>query len=163
MTLNVNDPYLAYYRQQLGGGVSVVYKGSPYQRGHGIGRFLGGLFRTITPLLSSGVKTMGKEAIKSSVNVLKDVISSVPPEQAISSGVKMFTSNLKRKADDKIDRVMSGSGYKRKKINVTPQSLQKLLAVHNRSKKRAPLKKSPKKGKKKKFSSAVRQVKDIFG
>lgn len=165
MALNVHDPYLVYYRNQLGSGVSVVYKGSPYQRGHGIGSFLGGLFRTITPLLRSGAKTMGKEAIKSSLHVLKDVINSVPPEQAISAGVKEFTSNLKRKADEKIDRVMQGSGYKRRKINVTPQSLKKLLAVHNKSKKRSPVKKPSESSKKRKRRSSAlsKRVKDIFG
>jgi hypothetical protein len=160
MTLNVYDPYLAYYKHQLGSGVSVVYKGSPYQRGHGIGSFLGGLFRTITPLLRSGVKTVGKEALMSGVNVLKDVINAVPPDQALSSRVKEFTGNLKRKADEKIDRViMGGSGYKKKRINVTPQSLKRLLAVHQVKKRRVPSKKSLKR----KVSKSVVNKKDIFG
>lgn len=60
MALNLQDPYLAYYKNQLGSGVSVVYKGAPYQRGHGIGSFLGGLFRTITPLLSQELKLWGR-------------------------------------------------------------------------------------------------------
>lgn len=129
MTLNLQDPYLAYYKQQLGHGVSVVYRGALHQRGHGIGSFLGGLFRTVTPLLKSGAKAIGKEALRTGINVLSDVVSTVPPKQAISSRMKEFTSTLKRKADDKLDRVMKGSGYKRKKLNVTPQSIERLLAV----------------------------------
>ncbi|XP_043476195.1 glutamic acid-rich protein-like [Leptopilina heterotoma] len=40
--------YENYYTSQVGrGGVSQVYVGSAYQRGHGIGSFLGGLFRRV--------------------------------------------------------------------------------------------------------------------
>lgn len=66
----------------------MVYKGAPYQRGHGIGSFLGGLFRTITPLLKSGARAVGKEALKTGMNVLGDVLSSVPPNQALANRMK---------------------------------------------------------------------------
>lgn len=167
MALNLQDPYLVYYKNQLGSGVSVVYKGAPYQRGHGIGSFLGGLFRTITPLLKSGAKAVGKEALKAGMNVLGDVISTVPPRQALANRMKEFTGNLKRKADDKLDRTMTGSGtsYKKRKLNVTPQSLQRLLAVRprrksvsKRSASTAATKKKRKNNKKVKTSS----FKDIF-
>lgn len=129
-TLNTQDPYLNYYKHQLGSGVSVVYKGVPYQRGHGIGSFLGGLFRTISPLLKSGAKTVGQEAFKTGINLLTDVIgAAVPPEQAFGARMKEFTTNLKRRADAKVDNVMGGSGYKRKRPRVTTQSLKRLLAV----------------------------------
>lgn len=133
-SLNLQDPYLAYYKTQLGGSVSAVYRGSPYQRGHGIGSFLGGLFRTITPLLKSGAKAVGKEALRTGVNVLSDVVSTnVPVKHVISNRMQEFTGSLKRKADNKLHNVMTGSGksYKKKKHNVTPQSLQRLLTVRH--------------------------------
>lgn len=134
MALNLQDPYLAYYKNQLGGGVSAVYRGSPYQRGHGIGSFLGGLFRTITPLLKSGAKAVGKEALRTGINVLSDVVSTNEPvKHLITNRMHEFTGSLKRKADNKLNNVMTGSGrsYKKKKHNVTPQSLQRLLTVRN--------------------------------
>lgn len=164
MALNLQDPYLVYYKNQLGSGVSVVYKGAPYQRGHGIGSFLGGLFRTITPLLKSGAKAVGKEALKTGMNVLGDLISTVPPNQAVANRMKEFTGNLKRKADDKMDNVMmmqgSGVGYKKRKLNVTPQSLQRLLAVRPKKSvtKRSTVAAKNKKRKKVKATS----FKDIF-
>lgn len=127
--VNTQDPYLWYYRNQLGSGVSVVYRGAPYQRGHGIGSFLGGLFRSISPLLKSGAKAVGQEALKTGINVLSDMVGAVPPKRAFESRIKEFTTNLKRRADNKVDSVMKGSGYKRKRQRVTTQSLQRLLAI----------------------------------
>lgn len=177
MTLNLQDPYLAYYKNQLGGGVSAVYRGSPYQRGHGIGSFLGGLFRTITPLLKSGAKAVGKEALRTGINVLSDVVgTNVPVKHVISNRMQEFTGSLKRKADNKLNNViMTGSGkkgvrrsYKKKTYIVTPQSLQRLLTVRHRQQPRRKIqsgrvKKNKKKTNSKKTKKKKRvQSKDIF-
>ena len=42
-------------------GISRVFVGSPYQRGHGIGSFLGGLFRKILPFLNKGARAVEKK------------------------------------------------------------------------------------------------------
>lgn len=122
-----------------------------------MGSFLGGLFRTITPLLTSGAKAIGKEGLRTSINMLSDFTNTVPTDQAIRTRMKEFTSNLKRKADDKLDRVMKGSGYKKKKPNVATQSLQRLLAVHHNTKEN----RRKTSGQKKRKKSANR-ARDIF-
>lgn len=105
-------PYEHYYSHQAGSGIGVIYRGVPYQRGHGIGSFLGGLFRSVLPLLSSGAKVIGKEALSAGVGLLSDMVNSHPMEDSIKNRLKEASSNLKRKADAKIDRInMSGSGY----------------------------------------------------
>lgn len=112
-------PYENYYTHQAGSGVGVIYKGSPYQRGHGIGSFLGGLFRSVLPLLSSGARVVGKEALNAGVGLLSDMIQARPMEASIKDRLKQVSTNLKRKVDDKIDRLnMTGSGYitKRKRL-----------------------------------------------
>ena len=53
--------YTAYYSDQVGGRIGKVYIGNSTQRGHGIGSFLGGLYRAVLPLFKSGVKAIGKE------------------------------------------------------------------------------------------------------
>jgi len=130
--MNYNDPYLAYYRhQQLGHGVSSVYHGAAYQRGHGIGSYLGGLFRTISPLLKSGASAVGREALRSGVAFLGDIAGgTVRPRDAAGTRFKEFSTTLKRKADEKMDRVMSGGGaYKKRRIDrISPQSLTRLLS-----------------------------------
>lgn len=117
---DITCPYEHYYSHQAGSGIGVIYKGAPYQRGHGIGSFLGGLFRSVLPLLSSGARVIGKEALNAGVGLLSDMISARPMEDSIKSRLKDVSSNLKRKADSKIDRLnMSGSGYitKRKRLS----------------------------------------------
>lgn len=109
---NILCPYEHYYSHQAGSGVGIVYKGVPHQRGHGIGSFLGGLFRSVFPLLSSGFRTVGKEALNAGVGLLSDMINSHPMDESIKSRFKNASTNLKRKADEKIDSLMSGSGYK---------------------------------------------------
>lgn len=108
-------PYEHYYTNQAGSGIGIIYKGAPYQRGHGIGSFLGGLFRSVLPLLSSGAKVVGKEALNVGVGLLSDMMNSQPMEESVKSRIKDATRNLKRKADSKIDTIMTGSGYKKKR------------------------------------------------
>jgi|SRR5436190_7257719 len=146
--MNPYDPYLAYYRhQQLGHGVSSVYRGATFQRGHGIGSILGGLIRTFSPLIKSGTSAVGKEALRTGVGFLGDIASgTVRPRHAAGVRFKEFTNTLKRKADEKMERVLSGGGaYKKRRISrVSPQSLNRLLSAHIKgrsSKKRSKVRK----------------------
>lgn len=114
------DLYSDYFEAQTGGsartghgGISNVYVGSPNQRGHGIGSFLGGLFRRIIPLLKQGARTVGKEALRAGVNVASDVLDSgMHPREAFKMRLRESGETLKRKAQEKIDTLMKGSGYK---------------------------------------------------
>lgn len=124
--------YDAYFDTQTGGGVgragyggiSHVYIGSPNQRGHGIGSFLGGLFRRIIPLLKQGARTVGKEALRSGINVANDVLDKgIHPREAFKTRLRESGTNLKRKAEEKINNLMHGSGYKATKINKLLHSL----------------------------------------
>lgn len=130
---NTSCPYEHYYSHQAGSGIGVIYKGAPYQRGHGIGSFLGGLFRCVLPLLSSGAKAVGKEALSAGVGLLSDLASARPMEDSIKSRLKEASTNLKRKAVNKIDSInMSGSGYKtkRKRLStITPLITAKVKAA----------------------------------
>lgn len=162
--LNLNDPYLRYYSYQAGNGVSNVFRGTDYQRGHGIGSFLGGLFRSVSPLIASGAKAIGREALRSGVGFLDDIVHARPPREAFKNRVRGFTGNLKRRADEKVDRVMGGSGYKRRRKTVTVQSITKLLSKKkaSRTRKEPPVKRKSRKNKVKKHRKA-KTVKDIFG
>lgn len=119
------DIYSDYFEAQTGagartghGGISHVYVGSPNQRGHGIGSFLGGLFRRIIPLLKQGARTVGKEALRTGINVASDVMDSgLHPREAFKTRLRESGQNLKRKAEEKIDTLMKGSGYKGAKLS----------------------------------------------
>ena len=97
------------------GGIPRVFVGSPYQRGHGIGSFLGGLFRgfrKILPFLNRGARAVGKEALRAGINVIDDVENNKPLKEAIKSRLVESRDNLKRKAKEKISFLMRGSEYK---------------------------------------------------
>lgn len=109
--------YEVYYNDiqsggNRGGGIPRVFVGSPYQRGHGIGSFLGGLFRKILPYLSRGARVVGKEALRAGMNVIEDVENNTPMKEALKTRLKESGVNLKRKAEEKINSLMTGSGYK---------------------------------------------------
>src|SRR5258705_12709118 len=54
-----------YYAHQAGGGVGSVFAGQRYQRGHGLGSFFGGLFRSAMPLITRGLRALGRQALSS--------------------------------------------------------------------------------------------------
>lgn len=125
-----------YYHSQFGGGrgVSSVFVGAPRMRGHGIGSWFSGIFRSALPLLAKGARAVGKEALRAGVNILDDVTeSNVGFKEAFHNRVNESGRNLKRKATDKINKLMEGSGY----INpATKRRLQFLSGKrNNRSKK----------------------------
>ena len=105
--------YEDYYATQVGGGgISQIYVGSPYQRGHGIGSFLGGLFRRVLPFLARGARAVGKEALRAGINVMDDVEHNMPLKRSVKSRFEESGGNLKRKAMEKVQNLMNGSGYK---------------------------------------------------
>lgn len=115
------DPYMMYYHRQQqqqhqhlqnGGTITQVFRGSPNQRGHGVGSFLGGMFRTIAPLVKNGLKAVGGEAMRSSIGFLRDIAAdgTIDPKMAANARMRQFTESLKRKADDKLSRVLNGGG-----------------------------------------------------
>lgn len=105
-----------YYRLQngngRGGGIPRVFVGSSYQRGHGIGSFLGGLFRKVLPYLGKGLRAVGKEALRAGMNVIEDVGNNTALRESVKNRFAESRGNLKRKAEEKIKNLMKGSGYK---------------------------------------------------
>lgn len=170
------SPYIAYYENQAGGGsverynnFGRVYVGATNQRGHGIGAFLGGLFRRILPYLGSAARAVGKEALNAGMNVVGDVVTSGQPlKMALENRLTESGLNLKRRAQDKIGALMRGSGYKRKLKRIGGHKLtgresrKTSKTAKNKKKKKCPGKKKVKKVPKKKATGKTRDLYDIF-
>ncbi|KAF4519025.1 hypothetical protein B566_EDAN001610 [Ephemera danica] len=114
----VNSPmatelYTQYYLRQAEGRYGGDYRGMT-QKGDGLGSFLGGLFRRIFPLFSSGAKVVGREALSTGVNLLRDAISGRSMKESVRERVKQAGTNLTNKAAQKMES-MVGSGYKKRK------------------------------------------------
>jgi hypothetical protein len=89
----MKDPLVHYYLQQAGrstkNGIRPIYAVPPFvPRGYGIGSFLSGLFRTVRPLFWSGVKDVGREALRAmgcealrtGGNIVTDLASNTSPD-----------------------------------------------------------------------------------
>lgn len=157
----MSDPYLQYYHNQAVSGNN-VYQGATYQKGHGIGSFLGGLFRSVMPLFKRGAKAVGKELLSSGVNVVGDIMDRKPIDQSFKSRFTEAKHNLKRKAQSQL-KEMIGSGYENSKhrkqchFSTATRTNNRKLA----KKKQGPAKKSSK-VKNKKKQRASQRISDIF-
>ena len=109
-----------YYvsQAQYGGNIGPFYSGRRSQRGHGlVSNFFSGLFRSMRPLLIRGAKAVGKEALRTGVNIVGDIATSSgkPPVKAIvRSRLLEGKDNLVTKAKRALHD-MTGSGGKRKR------------------------------------------------
>lgn len=140
-----------YYISQAGSGMGDIYSGPIYQKGYGVGSFLGGLFRSVLPLLKRGGIALGKEVFKGGANFMNDVENNVNARDALNTRSRETLENLKRKA-------MFGEGYK-----TTRRCKKRQLSTASRTvkaKKRKVVKK--KKPIKKKKSSKKKKLSDIF-
>lgn len=131
------DIYTDYYLRQIGSGYGGIYAGPSYQRGYGIGSFLGGLFRTIAPvlpLLKSASKAVGKEVLNSGVGFLKD-IATEDIDSAYRKRGKQIINNLSSRAANR----MFGSGYAYKGLPL--QTNYQSIRTRRQTKKRKSIKK----------------------
>ena len=112
------DRYTRYYVNQSGGGgeIGPVYRASfRLQRGNGIGSFFRGLFRFVKPLLYSGAKAVGKEALKTGSHIITNFLNK-DPEQPVCDIFKNRFGEAKNNLQEKIKNMTgSGLGLKRKR------------------------------------------------
>lgn len=159
-----HDLYTEYYLTQAGSGFSNIYAGPSYQRGYGIGSFLGGLFRTVYPLLKKGTVALGSELIKTGASCLGDISRSEDPKEVLKKRGKEAVNNLSRRAADQ----MFGSGYKnavgrrkRRQSSRTTASAKKRKLV-TKNKKNKNKRQQPRKGKAKSKKRCKSDLLDIF-
>ena len=89
--------YDDYYRRQSGGEIP-VFIGRRYQRGHGIGSLLGGLFRRfVMPFVRDNAKKVGANLLRTGMNIAGDVMSGRNLKESAKEHV---SRGIKRTADD---------------------------------------------------------------
>jgi len=113
--------YEDYYTGQVGGSMP-VFRGARYQRGHGLGNVIGGLFRRVVlpflrtstkglvPFLKKNKKTFIRNALRTGMEVADDVLEG---ESLKSSMKKRIPKGIKRTADD-VDW-QTGSGFRKRR------------------------------------------------
>lgn len=158
---SINDVYTAYYLNQAGSGFGGVYTSGLYQKGHGIGSFLGGLFRCVFPLLKSGSSALGTELLKSGANIISDISRNEPMETAIKKRGKETINNLSKLVGDK----MFGSGYKASTAVKRAHSVNSKRSVNTAKKSKTnkkTKKSSPKNKRKSTKKTKPRKKSEIF-
>jgi len=102
--------YEDYYSRQVGGEMP-VFAGSRYQRGHGLGSVLGGIFRRfVIPFFRAHGKTLARGALKTGVDVAEDVLGGRTLKEAAKTRIP---EGIKRTAQSLISQ--SGSGTRRRR------------------------------------------------
>jgi len=134
--------YTSYYSNQAGGGYNHEDFGpllrfhNIYQKGRGIGGFFNGIFRYLSPLLSSALQGLKSGAIDAGTDFLRGK----PVNQIFRDTSIQMVDKLRDKAAEKIKQ-MSGSGICKKSIKGRLQALcNQSKAIRKRStvKKRKP-------------------------
>lgn len=105
-----------YYVKQAQSGAGMNYfAGAATQKGAGIGSFLGGLFRSIFPVLKQGAATVGREALRAGSHILSDAATG---EVALNNSMRNHFSEAGRNLVNK----MRGKGIKRARSKPDTQS-----------------------------------------
>lgn len=102
-----------YYTHQTGKGLN-YYRGSPYQRGYGLGGMFRSFFRTAAPLLKSGIKAIGKQLFHGGVGLVNDISQGQDFKGSAKRRFKEVGKALTDKAATKVKN-MIGSGKRNKK------------------------------------------------
>ncbi len=124
--------YHDYYRnlalgtRQHGGFDNMSYfRGSSYQRGHGLGSIFGNIFKGLRAIMPSVFKTVGRHALTTGVNIANDVLEGKKLKESARQhalhGLKsaagevapVLLDTIKRSAHDNVDQ--SGSGLRKRK------------------------------------------------
>ena len=81
----MKDPHVQYYVRQANlwsnNVIGPTYPVSPFvQCGHGIGSFLRCLFRILRPVLSRGIKAVGRETLRTGDKILTHIADNTSPD-----------------------------------------------------------------------------------
>lgn len=103
--------YEDYYLKQSGSGMP-VFQGARMQRGHGFGSFLSGLFRSAWPLIQTGAKALGKQVLRTGLQIANDVAEG---RKFKESSLSRIPEGIKAFASSNAFNTQSGSGGRKKR------------------------------------------------
>ena len=89
--------YQSYYLNQIGNG-GPYFSGAPFQNGCGLGGIFSSLAKSIMPLIKSGAKAIGKQALKGGLGFASNVLAGKDAKEAAVERAKMAGSSLLRQA-----------------------------------------------------------------
>ena len=142
--------YERYYINQSGTGLT-VFSGSRGQRGRGIGSTISGFFRNSLPFIKKGLSAFGKQAARTSLEILGDVLGQGDDKKSFMESLESRgKAGIKSLASEALDhlKTQSGSGSRKRKRSSKSKKGSK-RAKKSRAKKKKNKKKKKKRKKKK--------------
>ena len=124
--------YENYYCSQVGHGLP-VFVGGRNIRGRGLGNILGGLGRSVIPLLKSGGKALLKQGAKAGMEVVQDVLSGKSVKSALKNRTKAAGKRLLSEALGEVSQMTGPPG---KRIRRSPSRKTSQKASSNKRRRR---------------------------
>lgn len=127
------EVWLSYYGSQaLQSGYGLEgYRGTPYQRGAGLGSFFKSLFRMAVPVLKNIGRKVGKQALHTGADLLADIAHGKPVIESTRKQLKSSTAKVLREVGDELQEG-EGLGFRTKSINTTTNDIfSKTNKQHN--------------------------------
>ena len=94
--------YECYYKEQAGSGLP-IFVGARGQRGHGLGSFVSGLFRSAVPMIKKGLATFGKHALQTGLEIANDAVDGgnlkSSAKRRIPQGIKRLAQSAVHQSD----------------------------------------------------------------
>lgn len=168
--------YYSNQAQQKGRGA--FFAGRRFQKGAGIGSIFGSLFRRALPFLSNITKQIGKQALKTSANVLADTASGHRIQDSIKTRLRESGQEMKREAINKLQNAITsqtGSGRKRKmsrqskegssrkRRKLSPKTQKRQQKKQRRTNSKRIKRKKTKRSNRSRKTTKPRTYQDIFG
>ena len=132
-----------------------VFHGAPFQRGYGIGSFFTSAGRVALPWVQKGLKTIGRAALNTGMNIAQDVLMGQNLKNSTQSRIQQTARTLKEQALNRLTP-QTGRGKKRLKRK---QPQKKISSTQGSKGKRAKTVTPKRKQKKRKLPSSQGQVK----
>ena len=133
--MDCNKLYEEYYLNQTGRGMA-AFTGARYQRGHGLGNILRSLTKFALPFLKKGAKAVGKQAMKTGMNIAQEAMLGHNVKKAakrhLSQGLTELVTQRGRGRPGRRQRGPPGERVKRRKIAVPKRMQQKTKRGYKR-------------------------------
>ena len=114
------DSFFEDQALQAGHGIP-GFEGIPYQRGGGLGNFLGRLFRSVLPVLKKVGKAVGKQAVTTGADIMADVARGRNIKEAAEEHGRTGLAHLADSASRNLKRGHGKLGSRKgKKITTKP-------------------------------------------
>ena len=115
---------------QINAGTAVCpfFYGARRQRGHGIGSIFGGLFRTIFPILKKVATMIGRQAMETGMQIVKDVAGGQSVKEAAKARVaEAIQKGINKIAEQGQDQTCFGKPRKRNRSTSLKQKKKKKI------------------------------------